>query len=372
MGRLSVVLDSSILCSDLHFEGHSFRIFFDGLKQTDLQLFVPEIVIDEVVNHFRKKIVKNAGKIKASERNIAKLLKRPIFPIINDKQINEECSRYREILIRKLQGINSKILPYPNVSHKEIVSRKFSNRKPFKNSGIGYRDFLIWSCILDLAHQSGSEIIFISANTQDFGNGTILHPDLIEDLELRGIDSSLTSIMISIDKFNSKYIIPNLESLDSLKIQIQEGRVPELQLHEWVKSEIIVILSDEDLMYGAFGVDSDGFKFQIESNLEFSSPLIKSVRSLSSGNIVLKAETKAKGDFSLSSDWEVYRVNNDIREFWDRHANEVHSPFMRKKTSFIIEFSLVIEPKIYNIVSAEIEGIKGKYWASSRVFIPDD
>jgi hypothetical protein len=329
-------------------------------------------VIDEVVNHFRQKVLKNTGRIKASERNIAKLLKRPIFQIINEKQIDEECNRYRRTLIGKLQGVNLKILPYPDVSHEEVVSRKLSSRKPFRDSGIGYRDFLIWSCVLDLALQSGPEIVFISANTRDFGNGSLLHPDLYADLESRQIDSSLISIMESIDTFNSKYIIPNLESLDNLKVQIQEGKVPEFRLHDWVKSEIIGVLSDEDLMYGAFGVDSEGFKFLIERDLEFASPRIKTVKSLSSGNIVLTAETRAKGDFSLSSDWEVYRVNNEIREFWDRHANEVSSPFIRKKTSFAIEFSLVLEPQNYNVVSAEIDGIKGEHWARSRILIPKD
>jgi predicted nucleic acid-binding protein len=106
VGRLRVVIDSSVLCSDLHLEGHSFSIFFDGVKNTDLRLFVPRIVIDEVVNHFRQKVLKNTGRIKASERNIAKLLKRPIFPIINEKQIDEECNRYRRTLIGNSQAEN--------------------------------------------------------------------------------------------------------------------------------------------------------------------------------------------------------------------------------------------------------------------------
>ena len=371
-GRLRVVLDSSVLCSDLHLEGHSFRIFFDGVKNTDLRLFVPGIVIDEVVNHFHEKVVKNAGRIKASERNLAKLLKRSIFPIINDNQIDEECNRYRRTLIGILQGVNSKILPYPDVSHEEVVTRRLLGRKPFRDSGIGYRDFLIWSCVLGLALQSGPEIVFISANTRDFGNGSLLHPDLYADLESRQIDSSLISIMESIDTFNSKYIVPNLKSLDSLKVQIQEGKVPEFKLHDWVKSEIMGVLSDGDLMFGAFGIKSEEFKFVIERNLEFASPRIKTVRSLSSGNIVLTSETKANGDFSLSSDWEVYRVNNEIREFWDSHANEVNSLFMRKKTSFVIKFSLVLEPQNYDVVSAEIDGIKGKQWASSCILMPKD
>ena len=82
--------------------------------------------------------------------------------------------------------MGAEIAPPPNVPHLAIAERAANRRRPCDQHGDGYRDTLNWLTLLALASRHPDEkIIWVSNNTQDFGDGpdaTELHPELRAEL----------------------------------------------------------------------------------------------------------------------------------------------------------------------------------------------
>ena len=53
-----LVFDSSILCQDLRFTGTAARVLFGNARVVPVMVAVPEVVVDEVTNHFRERLGK--------------------------------------------------------------------------------------------------------------------------------------------------------------------------------------------------------------------------------------------------------------------------------------------------------------------------
>jgi hypothetical protein len=67
----------------------------------------------------------------------------------------------------------------PRVSHEEVVKRDLLRRKPFGESGKGYRDTLIWETVLAELRREQSQMALVSHNIKDFaGPDRMLHADL--------------------------------------------------------------------------------------------------------------------------------------------------------------------------------------------------
>jgi hypothetical protein len=81
---------------------------------------------------------------------------------------------------------------YPLVSHKEVVERMYAEKRPFKGTEIGYKDYLIWRSVVELLSEPDVQgwrtvnIAFISANKSDFAakdeSPLELHGDFLSDL----------------------------------------------------------------------------------------------------------------------------------------------------------------------------------------------
>ena len=79
------------------------------------------------------------------------------------------------------------ILPYPEVSARDLVVASFEGEKPFKPSGEGHKDKLIWESVLAHIADEDSPHAFVTSNTSDFAQANtkgdfILHEELAEQL----------------------------------------------------------------------------------------------------------------------------------------------------------------------------------------------
>ncbi len=144
-----VILDSSVICRDFRMDGGTFRMFFEGVERGMLTISVPEIVLEEVVNKFREEVY---ARLKSIEQNVSHL-KRIAgndpsfvqFEMIDLERLTRECGAF---LKKRFADGRANILDYPDTSHKDVVHRALSRKKPFSASGSGYRDTLIWECVL--------------------------------------------------------------------------------------------------------------------------------------------------------------------------------------------------------------------------------
>jgi hypothetical protein len=109
------------------------------------------------------------------------------------------------------------VTPYPDVSPKELVQQSYALKRPFKDSGEGHKDYVVWKSIL--AHLKGEESnlpnIFLTNNTNDFcdtdGDGKhILHPDLSEQIDS---PAHRPSVYTSIKSAFETELSPHLEGM---------------------------------------------------------------------------------------------------------------------------------------------------------------
>jgi hypothetical protein len=231
---MRLILDSNIYCRDFSLAGTSFQTFLSELLRTGNSLFVPEIIIEEVVNSYFKeyKIL----------RTIAARIGFVSYQHLPN--LNEQKRRYQTDLLEKLSRIHYSPLGYPNTPHGVLARKALEHKKPFKPNGQGYRDSLIWANVLELAGSGDhSAVGFISSNVRDFAaeNDTSqLHPDLLEDIRRTSQVGSIGEIRFfaSLELFVHEHIIPSLQILTEIESSLRSNTYENLNLTSFVEDEL--------------------------------------------------------------------------------------------------------------------------------------
>ena len=204
-----VALDTCIIGQDFNLDGISFRLLFDNQHFGKHKVVVPEVVVQETVNHFRERLAAEVGKAAAAGREIAKMTGEAITSPPTDQKKAVEI--YERTLRHRVGYGGSSILPLPKVTQQKLLDRALTRRKPFNTGGNGYRDALIWECILKYARAHPKDrIAFLTNNTKDFCESEKLHPDLTKDLISAKLPADHVVIYTSLLSFIEKEVIPSL------------------------------------------------------------------------------------------------------------------------------------------------------------------
>ncbi len=142
-----IVLDSTVFIADYWLRSPSFVLLRDFLNKTSATLVVPEVVFEEVVNHHKEDITKVRSNIRTALREAGRLIRN--FWGAREMDSWRSPSRtpldpYHKFLASELGALNAKIPSYSEIPHEEIVKRDLQRRRPFQQSGKGYRDTLLW------------------------------------------------------------------------------------------------------------------------------------------------------------------------------------------------------------------------------------
>jgi hypothetical protein len=173
-----IVLDTSILIGHWFLDGAGFHTLRAACSVMQASLAIPEVVIDELLWHYRDELTKTV--------HLLRRISRESFDV--SERIEGEYQKYLAFLEEQRQAIA--VLPYPRLSHKEIVQRIYMEKRPFRRREKGYKDFLIWRSITELLEEKADrhlKVVLISANTNDFARSKeetplSLHDDYLNDL----------------------------------------------------------------------------------------------------------------------------------------------------------------------------------------------
>lgn len=180
----TVVLDTTVLFSDPFLTSASGRLLLRKVKDRNVRLLIPEVVIRESARHYSENVTKSLEARYKSEANLFALGYVPQVkgaPPPRHRLRDDYDARFRKVLA----DAGAVVLPLPDVSHDQLLGRLFAERKPFKRDGEGYRDALIWESLL-AALQPNDEVAFVTNNVNDFmqsNDRSQLHPDLKHDLQ---------------------------------------------------------------------------------------------------------------------------------------------------------------------------------------------
>jgi hypothetical protein len=232
-----VVVDTNALMRDYLLIEANMQTFLQGCQRCHIAVCVPQIVIDELCANYEKEINRQKSTLHTAAR---KLLAMGVKVEATDFDVKEEAQRYRRHVHQMFEYHDAKVVPYPDISPKSLVDASYSGKKPFKESGEGFKDFIIFETIRAIATQQDDGGAFVTANKKDFcGSDGKLYPDLQSMLQQQ------LTVYDNIHDFNIAMLTPQLEVLDDIAERIRKSEFDGFDLNETLTACFIAELCDK-------------------------------------------------------------------------------------------------------------------------------
>ena len=179
---MQIFIDTNIIVKENFLRSTNAQALLKAATFLGFDIVIPEIVIDEVKGKFSVKLAEKLTHYNKAQREVASLIEIDQ----RDISLDDEKEKYIKWLDDILEQYGVKILPYPEMPLKEIVTESYKAQKPFKEGGEGHKDYLIWKTIsLYINNQENDvEKYFLTGNVKDFcekrENDWVLHSYLSE------------------------------------------------------------------------------------------------------------------------------------------------------------------------------------------------
>ncbi|SEK12026.1 hypothetical protein MAA5396_05059 [Marinovum algicola] len=221
----TIYIDTNIFMNESFFRSAQALAFLKACSIVQVSVVIPEIVIDEVLGNYPKKLRTKAKEFQRVQRELGRL----IDIDMQDVSVTDEVSDYEDWLYQLIDEKGVVIAPYPKISVKELVDRSYCGEKPFKESGEGHKDFLVWETVKEHIDSDSTTPpnFFVTNNVKDFGGKDEADKDIlfeklaeqIEDVKRRPV--LFTSLRAVFDKVLAPHLqdisldeIPDLNSDD--------------------------------------------------------------------------------------------------------------------------------------------------------------
>ncbi len=268
---MRVFIDTNIIRKENFLKSSTILSLLKACKLFGFEVHIPEIVVDEIKGIFAKEFSKSLDDFQKQYKKLSAFCELDT----DDLCLEEEIKKFIEWLDEQLDNYNVHIIPYKNISAQEVVQQSYLAKKPFKEDGKGYKDFLVWSSISSVINALPlNENYFITNNTRDFcskceeTNNHVLHPDLVKTIKNK---AHSPKVYKSVHEFFEEKISIRFENIDITD-------VPDLS-SEFIRGMVEEIIIAEIPYYSAYGFEGLAFKNDV---------MIDSVEDISVDDISLK------------------------------------------------------------------------------------
>jgi hypothetical protein len=212
-----VMVDTNALMRDYLLIEANIQTFLRGCHRCHITVYFPDVVIDELVGNYEKDI----ARLRSEHGSVTRKLRRlGIQAKTVDFNVKQETESYRTHVHQMITYHGVTLIPYPEVSPKALVRSSYSGRKPFQESGEGFKDFLVFESLKAVAAQQTGEGWFVTANSKDFcGADGQLHSDLESALP----KAVKVTVLNTIHDFNATVLSRHLEVLEDIASSIRSG-----------------------------------------------------------------------------------------------------------------------------------------------------
>lgn len=207
----TIFIDTNILMSDRFFRSSSAKAFLKACSFLNVQVVIPDVVIDELLGNFSARLQEKANAYQKVSRELKQLVELEHSP----PDVEAEASAYEGWLIELIEDNRIIVAPYPDVSAKELVSKSYDGAKPFKDGGEGHKDYLVWKTVAAHinAQDTDAPSFFLTNNTKDFcakldDGEFVLHPELAEQVN---VEARVPSIQTALRKAFDNVLAPQLQ-----------------------------------------------------------------------------------------------------------------------------------------------------------------
>lgn len=243
----TIYIDTNIVINESFFFSPWSQAFLKACALLQISVVVPEVVLDEVKGKYPKHLKEKAQAFQKAARELSKLTD------LNSQGlcVPDLIEKYESFLDELIDDSSVIVAPYPEISAKQLVEKSYQNQKPFKDSGEGHKDYLVWETIKShiLSNETVPPNIFLTNNVKDFcrtdgGGKHHLHPDLTAQI---GAEHLKPEIQVSMKSVLDEKIMPLLEGMNL-------DDIPDLGQHD-IESMTNSILLDDLPQRTAFGFE---------------------------------------------------------------------------------------------------------------------
>ena len=370
---MRILLDTNIIHQDYKLSGHRILKLYEASKRLGYELIIPEVVVDEIENQYRRDLESAHGTFIKGLSQLRKLVElknklnfeTPVF-------IEEQCSAFQTAYLQRIKELGIRILPYPKVEHKVMVAKDLKRIKPFRDDSKGYRDALIWETVKENLIPSKRlfdecQIILLSENTKDFGDGGKLHADLVAELEDIGFTWEVVELVSDVDAFFKQRIDVEFEELTEIQEKLQkENKYNRVDLNATIEEA----LYNEYVVNGAFdsGYDLDGEDISLFPNV-FENPdiqditvneiTVSAVKKLTDQTVLVQCHvtSTASGDaYVYKGDYYLFDEDN-LPTVLDNDWNK-HYMLVAVEVNVTSEVTLHVSPRLSKVNSVEVRTIE--------------
>jgi PIN domain len=224
MQAMFVILDTTETFKSLLLDSPDFLSLHSFLSTNAATLVVPRLVIQETVNHFRKRLEDTRRKAESALRDLHHLIPSQAEVVLPEINVAEATEEYQENLHTRLKSLSAEIPDYGDIELAVLVERALQCRRPFDAKGhAGFRDAVLWETVLNLLRKKSDYAVIVTSNTNDFGLHGTLTQHLKEDLKTSGVKEDSLTVCAGLQKFVEDYVNPHREKLKQIENQIEEG-----------------------------------------------------------------------------------------------------------------------------------------------------
>ena len=167
-------------------------------KQAGHQLWLPELVFEEHLAHYRRDVEGASARCQTAESDLIRL----IPDLHRQEQLLPDVDRAVEDRSKRLQRV-FQIRPTPDEAAREALLREARRKPPAKTSqdgqGSGARDVAIWLTAISACEESTEHTYFVATDINAFGKEN-LKPELVEELQFRlGVDANMFHYCYGLD-----------------------------------------------------------------------------------------------------------------------------------------------------------------------------
>ena len=220
---MHIVIDTTAVYRDKLLTNPRVRIVSTGARAAGGNLHVPEIVLDELAGQCRKELEKAAA---MSKEAVIVLRRHAPGQILPGPAIDVAAAHVAYMAARdaNLAALAVERERYPQLGARELVTRYYSGKRPYKADGTGFKDHILWGNVVHVASRfEGATTIFVTDNVKDFASkdGSI-HPDLIADLIEAGVDPGRVLLRRDLESVVREFIRPEQGAVDPVPAHVRD------------------------------------------------------------------------------------------------------------------------------------------------------
>lgn len=246
--------------------------------------------------------------------------------------------------------------------HEKIAKKAIEKTKPFKSNGVGYCDALIWETVLEILNKEADcEILFITNNKQDFLDDNALSKELKNELVANNILPQRVKPYASLKDVIDKLLLPHLETMETLKEQINSNAIPGIDVYEWIGENILTNINNDDAGFAVAGVHGDECTSETSEIYEVTTVNAVDAKVLNETDIYILITTEFGISVNVCADYNQYEDSEKVTEIFDNAGFGPPTPYECVDVSGIVtaELSVIIKNKDFSSASIEILSLNG-------------